>query len=121
MPISAERERRAQRWLPGVETGLGIALAVTPVTLWVAWTPSVFFAAVAVAAISAILLVLLNRHWRSAPEHANSTPRDSCPQPVLPDGFIENIHQIFPLTYHHSIIGRARYRDAMQRLRQLLP
>jgi hypothetical protein len=121
MPIPTERERRAQRWLSGVETGLGIALAVTPVTLWVAWTPSVFFAVVAVAAISAISLVLLNRHRRSAPEHAHSTPRDSCSQPILPDGFIENIHQIFPLTYHHSSIGPARFRDAMQRLRQLLP
>jgi hypothetical protein len=121
MPISTERERRAQRWLCGVETGLGFALAVTPVTLWVAWTPSVFFAAVAVAAISAILLILLNRHWRPAPEHAHSAPRESCSQPILPDGFIETIHQIFPLTYHHSSIGRARFRDAMQRLRQLLP
>ena len=121
MPLSTERERRARRWLSGVETGLGIALAVTPVTLWVAWTPSVFFAAVAVAAGSAFLLVLLNGRWRPASGHAHPTPSESCSQPVLPDEFVERIHQIFPLTYHHSSIGRARYRDAMQRLRQLLP
>jgi len=46
-------------WTRRAETTLGVALAVTPVTLWVAWTPSVFFVVVAVAVISAALLVLL--------------------------------------------------------------
>jgi hypothetical protein len=121
MPIPIERQSPIERCLSGAETGLGIALAITPVTLWVAWTPSVFFAAVTVAAISAALLVLLDRHRRSAPEQARSTPRDACSQPVLPDGFVEEIHQLVPLTYHHSHSGPAHFRNAMQRLRKLLP
>ena len=77
MPIPTERERRAQRWLSGVETGLGIALAVTPVTLWVAWTPSVFFAVVEVAAISAFRPYCSNETC-AVRRGRTSTPCDSC-------------------------------------------
>jgi hypothetical protein len=103
-----------ERCLTGAESGLGIVLAVTPITLWVAWTPSILMVAVAVAVISASLLVLLNRRRGSASPEAARHTDDS--QPVLPDGFVEEIHQIFPLTYHHSRSGPARFRRAMDRL-----
>jgi hypothetical protein len=114
------RSTLVERCISGAESGLGIVLAVTPVTLWVAWSPSILFAAVAVAVISAMLLVLLNRHRGSAREELDADAHVGGSRPVLPDGFVEEIHQIFPLTYHHSRSGPARFRRAMDRLRRPL-
>jgi hypothetical protein len=111
---------RIERWLSGAEVGLGIVLAVTPITLWVAWTPLVFMVAVAVAAVSATMLGLLHGRRGSAHEDLDPGRPPGTVQPVLPDGFVEEIHQIFPLTYHHSRIESPRFRRAMQNLRILV-
>ena len=72
MPIPLKRTSKTGWCLFVAETGLGIVLAVTTVTLWVAWTPSVFIVVVAVAIVSAALLALLNQysHSESEIEHA---------------------------------------------------
>jgi hypothetical protein len=111
---------RIERWLSGAEVGLGIILALTPITLWVAWTPLVFMVVVAAAAVSAILLGLLHGRRGSAHQDLDPDRPSESLQPVLPDGFVEEIHQIFPLTYHHSRIESPRFRRAMQNLRILL-
>jgi hypothetical protein len=115
MPFAFGRSILVERYLAGAESGLGIVLALTPITLWVAWSPSVLMIAVAGAVISAALLVLLNRRRGEAADadrHADGS------QPTLPEGFVEEIHQIFPLTYHHSRAGPARFRRVMDRLRR---
>ena len=107
-----------ERCLSGAELGLGVVLAVTPVTLWVAWTPTLLVGAMAVAVACGVLLGLIH-DWRAAREGAGSAPPAGRAQPVLPDGYVEEIHRIFPLTYHHSNVGRQRFRRAMENLRRL--
>lgn len=56
-----------ERCLSGAEVGLGMVLAVTPVALWIAWTPSLLVGAMAVAIACGALLGLLH-DWRAARE-----------------------------------------------------
>lgn len=114
------QDLRIERWLSGAEVGLGIVLAVTPITLWVAWTPLVLLVAAAAAVASAGLLALIHGRRGSAHEDLDPGRSSESLQPVLPDRFVEEIHQIFPLTYHHSRIESPRFRRAMQKLQDLL-
>jgi len=99
-------------------TGLGIILALAPVAFWVAWTPFVFLVVLAVIGVSAALFIVLYGCQLPATEDQRATPGNSS-RAVLPDEFVEEIHRIFPLTYHHSLHGRARFRRAMEKLRRL--
>jgi len=96
------------------ETGLGIVLAVVPIALWVAWTPLVWAVVVAVGFVAAALLIALD-HRRPA-EDASASPGDAAP--TLPDTFVATVHELFPLTYHHSREGPRRFRSAMEKLRR---
>lgn len=96
------------------ETGLGIVLAVMPVSLWVAWTPFVWAVVIAVGFLAAALLIALD-HRRPA-EDAGASPGDAAP--ALPDSFVATVHELFPLTYHHSREGPRRFRNAMEKLRR---
>jgi hypothetical protein len=98
------------------ETVLGVMLALVPMLLWVAWTPFLLAAVLAAGAISAALLVLLHAAIGDPDAPAGRDPRAA-----LPDAFVEEIHRIFPLTYHHSFTGADRFRRAMESLRRLLP
>jgi hypothetical protein len=107
-------EPAAKRRLAGIgETGLGIVLALVPVALWVAWTPFVWVTVVAVGVVASALLVGLG-YWRPQADEASSARRE------LPEEGIAAIHEIFPLTYHHSFRQTARFRRAMDRLRRVL-
>ena len=98
--------RNMERLRQIAETGLGVILAVTPAVLWIAWTPELLLWAMAVAAACGVLLVLITR---SASEGATgATP--------LPEEFIDEVHRLFPLTYHHSLRETPRFRAAMKRL-----
>jgi hypothetical protein len=103
-----ERVRRL-RYI--AEAGLGMVLAVTPVLLWIAWTPTILLAVMAVSVLSAGLLVLLTEPSR---EQAGG-PRT----PLSPE-FIAEVHQLFPLTYHHSLHETTRFRRAMKRMSRLI-
>jgi hypothetical protein len=97
----------------GATTVLGIILAVTPAALWIAWTAGLVIGVMAIALASAVLLVLLTE----------SSPHDRAADDggaALPEGFIDEVHRLFPLTYHHSSAGPARFRLAMNRLQELL-
>ena len=96
------------------ETGLGIVLATMPVALWVAWTPFVWAVVMAVGFGAAALLIALG--YRRTAKDANASPGEGAP--ALPDTFIATIHEVFPLTYHHSREGPRRFRDAMEKLRR---
>lgn len=98
------------------ETGLGIVLAAMPVALWVAWTPIAWLVVMAVGFVAAVLLIALGE--RRAAEDANASPGEA--PPVLPDTFVATVHEVFPLTYHHSREGPRRFRDAMEKLRRAL-
>jgi TRAP-type mannitol/chloroaromatic compound transport system permease large subunit len=95
------------------ETSLGIVLAVVPVALWVAWTPIVWAVVIAIGFVAAALLIALG--YRRTAEDANSSGEAA---PALPDAFVATVHEVFPLTYHHSREGPRRFRDAMEKLRR---
>ena len=84
-------------------------LAVTPAALWIAWSASAVFVVLGTAVVCAGLLVLLTE---SSPQAANDD------RVALPEGFIDEVHRLFPLTYHHSAAGPARFRQTMKRLSQ---
>ena len=106
----------ADRLIAVGTTLLGVILAVTPVALWVAWSATVFSLVVAVAIASAGLLVLLanlpHQAERPTPAHDGKV--------VLPDEFIAEVHRLFPLTYHHSLLETARFRRAMEKLSRMI-
>jgi hypothetical protein len=108
-------EPDTKKRLAGIgETGLGIVLALVPVALWVAWTPLVWVMVVAAGVVAAALLVALE-YWRPRADEGASSAR-----PELPDEGIAAVHEVFPLTYHHSFRQTARFRRAMDTLRRML-
>jgi len=102
--------------LNAIATALfGVTLAVTPIALWVAWTATVFFIVLGVAVASAGLFVMLvGLAQRSAGQSPAADDRV-----VLPDEFIAEVHGLFPLTYHHSLLETARFRRAMEKLSRM--
>jgi hypothetical protein len=111
--------RRAQRLASSAETGLGLVLAATPLGLWIAWTETLLLSVIAVAVVCAALLVLLTDFSRSAGDEPRAGD-GGADQAVLPEGFVDEVHRLFPLTYHHSLSGSARFRRAMARLSGLI-
>ena len=93
------------------ETGIGVVLAVTPVLLWIAWTPAIVVGVMATAVLAAALLVLLTE---SSGDHGGEARRQ------LPPEFIDEVHRLFPLTYHHSLHETPRFRRAMKRMSRLI-
>ena len=97
----------------------GIILAAVPLALWVAWTPLGFLCVLAVGFVSVIVFgVLLSRSPHNGDESAGRSRDDI--RAALPDAFVEEIHGIFPLNYHHSTIEKARFRRTMARLRRMI-
>ena len=93
------------------EAGLGIVLAATPLLLWIAWTPTILLGVMATAALSAALLVLLTE----------SPPDEGCnARRALPPEFVAEVHELFPLTYHHSLHETPRFRRAMELMSRLI-
>jgi hypothetical protein len=92
-------------------TLLGIVLAFTPAALWISWSATMVMAVMATALACAGLLVLLTE---------SSPPRQAREPGALPEAFIDEVHRLFPLTYHHSSAGPRRFRLAMKELRELL-
>jgi hypothetical protein len=107
-----------ERLMSAARTGLGIVLALSPVVLWVAWSPFVLAVVAAAIAVSAGMFVLLHDGRHPGAEDPVAAPQSRAGD-FDAEEFIEEIHRIFPLTYHHSLRGRARFRRAMDKLRRL--
>jgi hypothetical protein len=99
-------------------TILGIILCLVPLALWVAWNEAILLVVVSVGAISAATLCVLADFV--TPAEDRSAYHDTAARKVPIDDIVAEIHRIFPLTYHHSLIEKARFRQAMQKVRQLL-
>ena len=91
---------------------LGIILAAVPLALWVAWSPGVYLAVLAVGGASAVLIIALV-DWGRVETSDPSLARSGEPTAAVSDEFVAEIQRISPLTKTH-------YRGAMERLRQLL-
>jgi hypothetical protein len=88
---------------------LGILLAMTPLALWIAWTPALVLSVMLASIACAALLVLLTE-----PSQRNASLH------LLPADFIDEVHRLFPLTYHHSKRETPRFRQAMRRLSEMM-
>ena len=99
--------------------GLGMVLAATPVALWIAWTAALVVWVMLVAVVSAALLVLLTEYPRRSAQN-QSGPEGAGSRVILPEEFIEEVHRLFPLTYHHSRLETPRFQQAMKRLSRLI-
>ena len=100
-------------------TFLGIILSLVPPALWFAWTESQLLVVVAVGVVSAVALVVLADFGSQADEDRHDTV-ELARRRTLADRAIVEIHRAFPLTYHHSFVEKTRFRQAMERVRQLL-
>lgn len=106
------------RWLrPVAETTLGIVLAVVPLALWVAWSPALLVAVLVIGAVCAALLVAI---YRPLPDDAPQNTQEDTAHAVLPDGFVEELHRLSPLVYHHGLEGKPSFRRTMEKLRRLI-
>jgi hypothetical protein len=94
------------------EVALGLMLAASPLALWIAWSAALVLCAMLVAMLCAALLAML---VESAPEGEHRDGGSA----ALPPEFIEEVHRLFPLTYHHSRHETQRFRQAMQKLAAL--
>lgn len=101
------------------ETVLGIMLAVVPLALWVAWSPAVLLVVLATAAVCAALLIALSRLQDETLEDSRNAREDPARADV-PDAFVEELHHLFPLVYHHSRREKQRFRRTMESLRRLM-
>ena len=118
MPKSIERAELAERFGGIVATALGIVLAVTPVALWIAWTAAMVVWIMLFAVVCALLLSMVESSLPSSRNERNGAGAGG--RVVLPEEFIEEVHRLFPLTYHHSRHETARFRQAMKRLSRLI-
>jgi len=117
MPIA--RTRVAEQLRSIAMTVLGIVLSLVPPALWFAWTETVLLIVVAVGVVSAALLIALADYGTQGVEDRQAVAGVAT-RKNLAEQSIAEIHRIFPLTYHHSLIEKARFRQAMEKVRQLL-
>jgi hypothetical protein len=89
------------------------------VALWIAWTAALVVWIMLVAAVCAVLLALLMESSRPGARNHDS-PAGADGGVVMSEEFIEEVHRLFPLTYHHSRLETARFRQAMKRLSRLI-
>ena len=100
-------------------TALGIVLAMTPLALWVTPTEILFVAVLAIAAMAGVLICVLAGYEDSVLKHQSELPK-SKPMATLTDQFIEGLHGLFPLTYHHRRLGDPDFQRKMDGLKRLL-
>ena len=100
-------------------TILGIILSLVPPALWFAWTETMLLAVIAIGIVSAAALIVLADSKSGGVEDPQAAD-EIAKRRSLADQSVAEIHRIFPLTYHHSLVERTRFRRAMERVRQIL-
>jgi hypothetical protein len=118
MSESIERAQWAERLGGGVATLLGTVLAVTPVALWIAWNVELVVCIMLGAAVCAMLLSFVESSLPVSPDQGHDAGTGA--RTALPEEFIEEVHRLFPLTYHHSMRPATRFQQAMERLSRLI-
>ena len=116
--MSVARERLGD-WLSDLGMAvLGIIVAMIPLALWVAWTEFLFVMVLAVGAIALVLIYMMAESGSSVAGD-DRVPDKSIPRIRLSDEFIEELHRLYPLIYHHGRRGGVRFRKSMDRLLSL--
>jgi hypothetical protein len=99
-------------------TVLGIVLSLVPPALWFAWSETVLLVVAAIGMVSAAMLIVVADLTGS--DENRRPPDDLAGRRSLSEHAVAEIHRISPLTYHHSLIEKARFRRAMDKVRQLI-
>jgi hypothetical protein len=113
--MAVVREYLAGRFGDATLTVLGVILLVLPLALWVAWSKLVFVTVLTVGAIALGLICLITSLEDTNAGHARRAERTK-PLIVVTDKFFEELHRLYPLTYHHRKTGSRKFRKAMKRL-----
>jgi len=93
------------------QTLVGMVLAATPVTLWIAWSPALLAGALGVALLGAGLLVLLTE----------AQPGTGAEDGIrLSEAFLQEVQHLHPMIYHHSGRRSSRFQRTMRRLLQMM-
>ena len=97
---------------------LGLAVMVTPLALWAAWSETVLLIVLGVGALSAVLYCLLARFESPDPpgQGAPAVRRDELPDD-LPDELLDELQSLHPFVYHNRLTREGRARRVMRRLR----
>ena len=97
----------------------GAALMITPLALWVAWTETVLYIVLAAGFMAGALYCLLVRYEQRADLRISASATIG-PAQTVPDEFVAELHDLFPLTYHHRRLGDPAFQRKMDRLKRLL-
>src|SRR5262245_42755869 len=89
-------------------TLLGIILSLVPPALWFAWTETMLLVVVAVGVVSAAALVILADVGSQGDEDSD-TAASVAKRRILAERAVAEIHRVFPLTYHHSLVEKTRF------------
>ena len=98
---------------------LGVTLMITPLALWVAWNGTVMVIVLATGTMSGVLYCLLVLYEKPT-DLAQGESATNGPLETVPDAFVEELHGLFPLTYHHRRLGDPKFQRKMDRLKSLL-
>ena len=94
------------------QTGIGMALAATPVALWIAWSPAMLAGTLVASVLCAGLLVLITEPVAHGSEDGAR----------LSEEFVEEAQSLHPMIHHHA--GHrpsSRFQRTMRRLARLAP
>jgi uncharacterized membrane protein len=114
-----DRAGLAERLRSFAMTLLGVVLSFVPLGLWFAWTEAMLLAVVVVAVVSAGLIVLLSELQGPAADELEAL-RQRAAREALTDEAVAEMHQLFPLTYHHGRRHTPRFQRAMEKVVRLV-
>ena len=98
---------------------LGLAMMLTPLALWAAWTETIFIVVLVTGATAGALYGVLVRFERPA-NPAQSEPSDYVRAVILPDKFIVELQRLHPFIHHHRPSGGPKFRTAMYHFKKHL-
>ncbi len=96
---------------------LGIAMMLTPLALWVAWTETIFVVVLVTGATAAALYGVLARFERLP---AQSEPSDYVRAVILPDKIVVDLQSLHPFIHHHRPSGGPKFHTAMYHIKKHL-
>ncbi|MCG8354140.1 MAG: hypothetical protein MI920_01080 [Kiloniellales bacterium] len=98
---------------------LGLVLMVTPLALWVAWSPMVLVIILATSVVAGALYCLLVRFERPVAPTSRE-PADRGRREDLPEQIVDELQSFHPFIYHNRLSRERKFDGAMRRLKRYL-
>lgn len=99
-------------------TVLGLVLMLSPLTLWLAWSQTVFFTVLGTTLAAAVGLIILR--WLEGDDPDMPVPTPWRPPNALDDEILDELGELEPWLHHNRRSNDAEFRTRMARLRRLL-